>query len=76
MSSEDPSIDLAKVLRFDYLRKDAIHELEQASLTAEYWSKLEDRERELRQHVKNAMNGLQELLKILGPETQPSIAIT
>lgn len=73
---EDSSIDVRKVLRYDYLRKDAIHELESATFNVEYWSKLEDREKDLREHVKNAANRLQELLKLLGHESKPQANVT
>ncbi len=77
MSEEEgPSIDLRKVLRYDYFRKDAIHELELATFNMEYWIKVEDKERELRLHIKNAATRVQELLKVLGPETQPPANIT
>jgi len=68
---EEPSLDIRKALRYDYIRKEAIFELERATLNVESWTKLEEKERELRQHLRTAFNRVQELLRMLGPEPGP-----
>ena len=72
MSEQEPAIDLRKVFLYDLARKEAIRDLESATFKAETWNKLEDQERELRKHLKDASNRLEEMLRLIGPEKSPT----